>query len=113
MTAAYWAFVFISFHIGLHWNKPLNLIRKGVKKIVRNDVLALRLLAAAVFISGSLAFVNHNIFSYLFLQTEFAYFDYDQNPFGFFVEYAAMMGLFTMLSFYLAALLRGKKYEYQ
>jgi hypothetical protein len=46
----------------------------------------------------------------LFLRAEFAFFDYDQNPFGFFAEYTAMMGLFSLLAYYLAALLRGKKY---
>jgi hypothetical protein len=113
MAAAYWAFIFIAFHIGLHWNKPLNFIRKEVKKIIRNEIWALRLLAAAIFVFGSYASIKHNIFSYLFLQTEFAFFDYDQNPFWFFAEYAAMMGLFSILAYYLAALLRGKRYENQ
>jgi hypothetical protein len=106
MAAAYWTFVFIAFHIGLHWNKPLNLIRKRVKKIIRNDILAVRLLAVAVVIFGSYAFVKHNIFSYLFLQSEFAYFDFEQNHLSFFAEYTAMMGSFVMLAYYLAALLR-------
>ena len=113
MASAYWAFVFISFHIGLHWNKPLNFIKKTIKKIINNDVLVLRLLAVAVFVFGSFAFIKHNIFSYLFLRAEFAYFDYEQEPFYFFAEYAAMMGLFVMLAYYLAALLRRKKHEYQ
>jgi hypothetical protein len=111
MAAAYWAFVLIAFHIGLHWNRPLKLIRKGIGKITRNDALVLRLLAAAVFISGSCAFVKHDIFSYLFLLTEFAWFDYEQNPFTFFAEYAAMMGMFVIFAYYFAALLRRKSCE--
>jgi hypothetical protein len=113
MAAAYWAFIFITFHLGLHWNKPLGLIRKRIKRIICHDVLVLRLLAAIIFIFGSYAYVKHNIFSYMFLQIEFAFFDYDQNPIVFFAEYAAMMGLFVMMAYYLAALLRRKKYEYQ
>lgn len=60
------------------------------------------------------AFVKNQILSYLFLTTQFVFFDFEKPVWLFFTEYIAMMGLFVFLAHYSSRGLqrlngRGKK----
>ena len=113
MLASYWSFLLMSFHLGLHWNMILIMAKKlgGEKKAFRMGSLVPRLAAAAICVCGICAFVKHNLASYLFLRTEFVFFDMSQPLPLFLLEYAAMTGLFVCLAYYGEKLLRklGRK----
>lgn len=108
MLASYWGFLLMSIHLGLHWSMILGMARKmrGEKKTSRAGIFLLRLAAAAVSAYGIFAFVKHDLASYLFLKTEFVFFDMSQPLLLFLSEYAAMMGLFVCLAYYGEKLLR-------
>lgn len=108
MLASYWGFLLMSIHLGLHWSMILGMARKmrGEKKTSRAGIFLLRLAAAAVSAYGIFAFVKHDLASYLFLKTEFVFFDMSRPLLLFLSEYAAMMGLFVCLAYYGEKLLR-------
>ena len=86
MLSAYWGFVLLSLHLGLHWG--------------------------AIAIYGAYAFLQRGIPGYLFLQSQFVFFDFEEPLIFFFLDYLAAMGLFVWLGHWLTkAMLRrqGKR----
>lgn len=108
MLAAYWGFILMSVHLGLHWGMVMGLIRKlgGAKRPSRVRVWVLRLLALAVCCYGVYAFVKNDIVTYLFMQNQFVFFDMEQPLPFFFAEYLSMMGLWICIAYYADKLLK-------
>ena len=83
MTCAYWGFVLMSLHLGIHWRmimaatgKQSSRLDSGKPQHIRSWIL--RLLGVAVALYGLYAFVKRNIASYFFLQVHFVFFDYSE-----------------------------------
>lgn len=104
MIASYWGFVFMSVHVGLHWNMIMLMMRRAVKAAPPSDVrkVLLRIIAATIASYGIYAFIRHDIASYLFLKVMFISFEFKEFPILFFVDYLAIMGLFVFISYYAA-----------
>lgn len=108
LLCAYWGFLLLSAHLGLHWGIMLGAARKAVgnKKLPAFHTTALRLLACGVSAYGVYAFTRHHIADYLFLQSHFVFFDYEQPPALHFLDLLAMMGLCIAISYYLGRALQ-------
>lgn len=106
MLAAYWGFVFLSVHLGLHWNMLMGMAGKLWKRPSRVRTYALRIAGACIAIYGMVAFIRRGIPGYLFLRTQFVFFDFEEPLFFFFLDYLATMGLFVWLGHYLAKAMR-------
>lgn len=102
LAGSYWGFVLMSLYLGLHWHMILGIFRKsaGGKKISAL-VWILRIAAFAIAAYGAYCFIGADIFSYMFLQTEFAFFDFEKSAFSVFSEYIAMMGLWIFVGHYI------------
>ena len=111
MLAAYWGFILMSIHLGLHWGMVMGIFRKmnGITTPSPARTFLLRGLAIVVCIIGIYAFVKNNIADYLFLCSQFVFFDIQQPLILFFGEYLAMMGLWSCLAYYLAKVLQMHK----
>lgn len=111
MLCAYWGLVFLSFHLGIHWNIMMGMAARLCQGTSRVRALLLRILGLAVAVYGAYAFVKRSIPSYLFLRTQFVFFDYEEPLVFFFLDYLAIMGLFVFIGHFLAAGARriGKK----
>lgn len=101
VVSAFWGFVLMAFHLGLHWNMVLGMAKNAVGAILP-EPLRFLLRMAAVFIAGYgvYAFAKNQILSYLFLTTQFVFFDFEKPVWLFFAEYMAIMGLFVFLAHY-------------
>lgn len=101
LSGSYWGFVLMSLHLGLHWSMILGMFRKytGGKK---SSVLMWLLRAAAFGIAGygAFCFIRADIVSYMFLKTEFAFFDFEKNAALVFAENIAMMELWVCIGYY-------------
>lgn len=98
---SFWSFVLMALHLGLHWNMILGLVRKASGTALKGPAkIILRTAGAAAAVYGIYAFLKNRIFSYLFLISSFVFFDFERPLPLFFLEYAAMMGLFVFLSYY-------------
>ena len=107
MLCAYWGFVLMSMHLGLHWNMMLAKMRKTTS-VARTWLLRIAALAVALY--GIYAFAKQDILNYLLLRNHFVFFDFDAPRIVFYLDYIAIMGLFICIGHYLARWLRrGKK----
>lgn len=109
MLAAYWGFIFLSLHLGIHWNGMMGMAGKLCRGPSRARRIVLRVLAACIALYGAYAFVSRSIPDYLFLRSQFVFFDFDEPLAFFFLDYFAAMGLFVGVGHYLAKALRPRR----
>ena len=108
LLCAYWGFLLLSAHLGLHWGMVLGVVRKtvGNKKPSALRTTVLRVLACGISAYGVYAFCKNQIADYLFLRSHFVFFDYEQPPALYFLDLLAMMGLCIAISYYLGRVLQ-------
>lgn len=90
VLSAFWGFVLMSVHLGLHWNMILNMAHKA------NPSICFRLLRiATTFIAGYglYAFLKNQFLSYLFLTSSFVFFDFERPVLLFFYRIYRHHGL--------------------
>lgn len=104
MVAAYWGFLLISAHLGLHWGMIMGMVRKlrKQKEPSKIQTWTLRILELLISGFGVYAFVKHNLLSYMFMKNQFVFFDMQQPLISFLAEYLAMMELWACLAYYLS-----------
>ena len=112
MMAAYWGFLLMSLHLGLHWGVVTSFVRRTGTAGSPDRTRVLRLGAALLCCFGAWAFWKHNIADYLFLRSQFVFFDVDQPLALFFLEYLAMMGLWACIACCGAKALRRRAWKY-
>lgn len=110
ILGAYWGFILMSLHLGLHWNMILGMLRKHVKlPVSRARDTALFLASAVIAAYGVYVFISRNFATYLFLQSEFVFLDYSEPKLLFYLDYLALMGLCIFITHYASKLYRRKK----
>lgn len=99
--SGFWGFVLMALHLGLHWNMVLGMVRKAAgADLPKQMQIVLRIIAALVAGYGLYAFIKNQFLSYLFLLSDFVYFDYERPVLLFFTEYTAIIGLFVLWAHY-------------
>ncbi|MDE6728170.1 MAG: DUF4405 domain-containing protein [Oscillospiraceae bacterium] len=107
LAASYCGFVLMSLHLGLHWGMIIGLFRKLTNgKAPAAVAWIMRTVAAAVAVFGAILFIKADIFSYMFLQNDFAFFDFDKSAITVFAEYIMMMGTWVLIGYYITKILR-------
>ena len=101
LLGAYWGFVMMSLHIGLHWNAMLGHMKKLMKDSKWRSIAA-RILCIGISAYGIYVFISRNLIDYMLLKTQFVFFDLDEPIMLFLLDYAAMMVLFATLGYYLS-----------
>lgn len=103
MAAAYWGFVLMSIHLGMHWGMIVGMFGRLLKgrKLPNVSVWGLRLAAIVIAGYGLVCFIQKDIASYMFLKNQFVFFDFEQSALSVFIEYIAMMGFWIFVSFYM------------
>lgn len=69
----------------------------------------IRIIALIIAGYGVYAFVKRDIGSYLFLQNQFAFFDFEEPIVQFLLDYIAVLGLFTAIGHYTSGIIRKCK----
>ena len=93
MMLAYWGYVLLCIHAGTHLQPLLRkLLNKG--KVVKAVIVSL---LALICLYGIYAFIKRQLLSYMFLQTMFAFFDFDEARLFFILDYLSIMILFMFL----------------
>ena len=103
MTGAYWSFALMCVHAGFHM---LPLVRKLQKRSAWRKIAAVGML---ISIYGVYALVKRQLPGYMFMQLQFAFFDYDEPLVFFLLDYLAIMMLFVALGDGLQILMGKKK----
>ncbi len=109
MLSAYWGFILIGFHLGFHWFAMLAPIKKLFEKTPVK--WSLRVAAAAIAGYGVYAFIKRGLAQYLFLKTQFVFFDFEEPLIFFILDYLSIIGLCVFAGHYVSVLLRrvGRK----
>ena len=102
MLSAYWGFVFISLHLGLHWSMMMGMVKRLFKKPSTARKWTARILGGVIAAYGLYAFFKREIGSYMLLKNQFVFFDFDEPLMLFLLDYMAVMGLFVSIGHYLA-----------
>lgn len=101
LLCAYWGFVLLSLHLGIHWRSMMAMAGRLCKPSpTRRRVLQAAGALAALY--GLYAFFHRSITTYLFLQSQFVFFDFEEPLIFFFLDYLAAMGLFVWIGHQLA-----------
>ena len=106
MLSAYWGFAFMSIHLGFHWSVMMGLARKAAGEPSPARTWILRLSAVLIAGYGVYAFIKREIGSYMLLQIQFVFFDFEEPVVFFLLDYAAAMGLFVFAGHYLSECLK-------
>ncbi|MBQ6235322.1 MAG: DUF4405 domain-containing protein [Clostridia bacterium] len=101
LLLSYWGFVLMSFHLGLHADLWLNRLKKKKAAFI---VLSVMFTLIAAF--GIYAFLANRLYEYMFLQTQFVFFDFDKPLILTFLEYLSMIVLFAWIGYWLKSLLK-------
>ena len=104
MTFAYWGFILMSFHLGLHVRAVTLPIAKKMNKLAK---MILAILFLIVSLYGVYAFIKRGIGDYLLMKVMFAFFDFGESRVRFLLDYATVMVLAANVGFYIQSGLLG------
>ncbi len=93
MVVAYWGYVLICMHAGLHIAGPVKRLYAKNKKVC----MAVGLAVVTISIRGIFAFINRGFLGYMTGRVAFAFFDYSEPLIYFFFDYIAIMILFMLI----------------
>lgn len=96
LLCAYWGYLLLSLHLGLHWGMMVAMAGKKLSPSPRRRVV-LNILGAAAALYGVFTLFQRQIPTYLFLQSQFVFFDFDEPLVFFFLDYLAVMAAFVWL----------------
>ena len=102
ILGAYWGFLLMSVHLGLHWNMILGMLRKALKIKSKTKSPSMIAYAAGLTISGYgiWVFISRGFPTCLFLKSEFVFLDYSEPKIFFYMDYLALMGLCIFIAHY-------------
>lgn len=106
MISAYWGFVWMSLHLGLHWSMMMAMAGKAFPNGSAIRTWALRILAVVIAVYGVYAFAKRDIAGYMFLRIQFVFFDFEEPLIFFLLDYIAVMGLFVFVGHYFTEFLK-------
>lgn len=111
ILGAFWGFLLMSLHLGLHWNMIIGMLRNkiSIKRIAKVSKVLSPVMGLLIAGYGVYAFIKRDFFTYLFLKSEFVFLDYSEPKILFYIDYLALMGLCIFIAHYGSKLLKSKQ----
>ena len=106
ILCAYWGFVLMSLHLGMHWNMLLTMARKHLQPS-KIRTWALRIAGYSFAAYGVVTFVRRDVGLYLLLKSHFVFFDYSEPLIAFLLDYLAVMAMFVLIGCIISIPLKG------
>lgn len=99
MVSAYWGFVLMSCHLGMHWHMFIGIFRKllAPRGVFMRAKAALRVISIGASAYGLYAFIQRDLMMYLTAGTQFVFFDYSESALKFYLDHLAIMALWMMI----------------
>lgn len=102
MLSAYWGFLFMGLHLGVHWQTVTKLIFRRFSHPSRRRKILLWTLGTLFALWGVYALFSRDLPDYLFLKTPFVFFDDEEPLIFFFRDYLAIMAAMLWIGSLLA-----------
>lgn len=111
MASSYWGFVVMALHLGLHWGIFTGLARKLFRIKAASPIrgIVLLLVSAAIAVYGIAVFLKRDLLTYMLVQTQFVFLDFNEPKILFYLDHMAMMGSCIFLSHYIGRLLLRRR----
>ena len=108
LAISYWSYVLMGMHIGLHLGIITAKLPKGVFRLISAVIIT------GVSVWGFMLFLDANIFEYMFMQTHFAFLDYDKTAWLVILENLVMLIAWAFMAYLLSlfvksVMAKGKK----
>ena len=87
LVLAYWGFILMSIHAGTH----ADMMFIGLNKERHKVSIVVRVILCLISMYGIWAFIRRDIASYMFMKTQFVFFDFNEPRILFFLDYIAIM----------------------
>ena len=110
MLSVHWGQLLIALHLGMHWKMLANFFCK-IWHVYPDSLLATRVMPVIftlISIYGCYAFIQRSLLSYLFMQVDFSFFDFDEPKLFFYADFLSMIIFVAYLTRYLIWLFSGK-----
>lgn len=113
LLSAYWSFLFISLHLGLHWQMLykilLNHLPIAMNKILQAFPQINIALSMIISLYGLICFFNYDLWSYMSYQNNFVFFNPNQSTILFILDYLSISALFITTTHYVLKFLSLNK----
>ena len=96
LLLSYWGFVLMSFHLGLHADLWLNRLKKRKAAFIVLSIVLMLITAYGIHV-----FIANRLYEYMFLITQFVFFDFDNPLILTLAEYISMIVLFAWIGYWL------------
>lgn len=97
ILGSYWGFVLMAIHIGMHWGVMIAMSKKSFPFQLHRRVIQGLLLVIVIY--GMYAFVKRDFLTYMFLQSQFVFMDFNELPLFFYIDYLALISMFAIFSY--------------
>ena len=105
ILCAFWGFVLMSLHLGMHWNMLLTMARKHLQPS-KIRTWALRIAGYSFAAYGVVTFVRRDVGLYLLLKSHFVFFDYTEPMLIFLIDYFSVMVMFVLIGYLISMMLK-------
>ena len=106
MFCAYWGFMVMSVHLGIHWNMTVAMAGRLFRKSSALRSGLAKGAAVLIAVYGIYAFRKRQIGNYLLLKNHFLFFNYGESVLLFMLDYLAVMSFVIWISYYISKLLK-------
>ena len=100
VLGAFWGFLFVSLHLGIHWAAIIRQFKKNIKKSSNNMSTMFMVISTAIAMYGMYAFIKRDFPVYFFLKNEFVFLDFNELKLYFYFDYLMIMGLCVFIAHY-------------
>lgn len=98
LLLSYWGFALLSFHLGFHAELWLNRLKKTA-------FITIFVIITPIAIFGGYAFIINRLYEYMFLQTQFVFFDFSKPLILTLCEYQSIIVMFAWIGYWLKRIL--------
>lgn len=111
ILAAYWGFILISIHLGMHWGMIIGMVRKipGIPSTNRGRTFAVRVMSVLIAVYGVYAFFERDVGSKLTLYYTYSYWNFNESAMVFFTDYLSIMGVYIFVTYYVLKFVQNQK----
>lgn len=106
MFCAFWGFVVMSLHIGIHWGMVVSMTGRLFKKPSVSRKWLVKAAGVLIPCYGVYAFYKRQIGDYLLMRMHFVFYDYSEKVIFFILDYMAAMSLIVFIGYYFSKYLK-------
>ncbi len=111
VLAAYWGFILMSVHLGMHWGMVIGVVSKmtGITGTNHICTMALRIMTVLIAVYGVHASFERDVGSKLILYYTYSYWNFDESAMFFFTDYLSIMGFCICVTYYVSKFVRNRE----